>query len=429
MFKVPRIHSFSTTLKVQADKSISHRSVIFSSLAKGISRIKNILRAEDVMNTVQIFRNLGIDIKDEKGILTVKGKGLKGLSEPQQVLNTGNSGTGIRLITGVLSGQPFTSFITGDDSIVQRPMERVITPLSLMGADITGKGANTKAPLCIRSSKTLKGIRYDMPVASAQVKSAILLAGLFAKGKTVITETIPTRDHTERMMKAFGIHLSSTDKKIILDQKGKDFQPHDITVPADISSANFFIILALLFKSSKIILKDVGLNPSRTGILTLLQQCHANIKIKNKRVLDQEERGDIVCEYSPHIKPLKISKAISANVIDEIPILSILASQIEGNSKFRNLEELRHKESDRINAIVTNLRAMGAKIQEFKDGFMIKGKASLKGTTIKSFNDHRIVMSFAIAAQFAQGTTYIDKIESVNTSFPSFFRLLENLNG
>ncbi len=431
MFKVPKLKSFSAKIKVQADKSISHRSIILASLAKGTSEIRNILRADDVLNTVAIFRNLGVHISDHKGILTVKGKGLFGLSEPESVLDTGNSGTGIRLITGVLASQTFTSFITGDASIVQRPMSRIIKPLTLMGADITGKADNTKAPLCIRGlgTGTLKGITYDMPVTSAQVKSAILLAGLSAKGRTIVNETVPTRDHTERMMQSFGINLISSNGKIILDQKRNNFNAHDTTIPGDISSANFFIILSLLSPKSRLTLSDIGLNPSRTGILKVFEQCNARVHIMNRRVINFEERGDIHCEFTPDLKPFKISGTLAVNVIDEIPILSILASQINGVSEFRDLGELRFKESDRIRSIVTYLRAMGVKVVEFKEGFSIKGKTDLKGTAITSFDDHRIVMSFYIAGLLAKGITTIDKRDSVNTSFPHFFKLMEDLHG
>lgn len=424
-----KLKAFKKTIEVPGDKSISHRSIILSSLAKGKTKITNLLKAEDVLHTVEIFKQLGATIRFNGNITTVNGIGLKHLHEPEQILNVGNSGTGLRLITGILAGQTFNSFLTGDQSIVKRPMKRIITPLSKMGALIYGKDQNSKAPLCVVGNSKLKAITYKMPVASAQVKSALLLAGLFVRGQTRIIEPMPSRDHTERMFEYFGLPIKREENVITFNGPASEFEGKSIFVPGDISSANYFIILTLLKKNSTLHIKNVGLNPTRTGLLDVLKSINANIKIKNVKMKNNESLGDLECSYSPDMQPFVIEKEMVPNVIDDIPILAILASQINGESSFYDVNELRYKESDRIKAIVSNLKKIGVKAYETNRGFVVKGGGGkLKPAQIKSFHDHRIVMSFYIAEMvLGLGLTF-DSTESVKTSFPDFFQILRGLN-
>jgi len=414
-------------IKVPGDKSISHRSLIFSSIAKGPSVIKNLLKADDVLHTLNILRNLGVNIIENKNEIIVYGCGKEGLKEPQVVLDTGNSGTGIRLLTGLLAAQPFVSFITGDNSIVQRPMQRIITPLTKMGGKIISKSKG-RAPLCI-IGRDLKGITYKMPVASAQVKSCILIAGLFAKGSTTVIEPVLTRDHTERMMEFFGIDIKRKDLLITLNPPLKDkwFEGKEILIPGDISSAAYFIIAGLIQKKRIITIKDVGINPRRSGFIDLLKSAGAKIYVENIRMWNNEPVANITVEYSPSLRSFEVSGSLVANVIDEIPILAVLSAFIKGRSVFRDVSELRHKESDRIKAIVENLKNIGGSVKELSDGFIIEGGKKLKSGKIKSFDDHRIVMSFSIAGLGIKNRIKIDRVDSVTTSFPEFFTILKEV--
>ncbi|MBM4135684.1 MAG: 3-phosphoshikimate 1-carboxyvinyltransferase [Nitrospira sp.] len=446
---------FKGELAPPPDKSISHRAVFFSSLSKGKSNIKNFLRAEDTMSTLNAFRKLGVEIQEivippplEKGgeggfsgELIVHGKGLYGLKEPFDVINCGNSGTTIRLIAGVLSGNPFFSVLTGDESLRQRPMARVITPLRQMGAEIMARSGDKYPPVVIKGRR-LHAIQYAMPVASAQVKSAVLLAGLYAEGETEVIEPYKSRDHTERMLPALGAEITVEGLHIKI-KGGTELRGTDIYVPGDFSSAAFFIVAALLVPDSEILIKNVGVNPTRTGLLEVLKQMGANIELTNIRDISLnsplithhsslfvgEPVADIYCKGKKELNAIQITKEKIPSLIDEFPILCIAATQATGITTIRGAEELRVKESDRIKAMATELRKMGTEIEEFEDGLSIRGKANLRGTSVESYGDHRIAMALSIAALIADGTTTIHGISSVNISFPGFFEILRRLTG
>jgi len=414
------------------DKSISHRAVIFSSLSKGKSVIRNFLRSEDTMSTLNAFRKLGVEIEEVKGgergfsgDLIINGNGFYGLKEPLNVIDCGNSGTTIRLLSGVLSGNPFFSVLTGDESLRKRPMARVINPLTQMGAEIIARDENRYPPIAIKGRK-LHAIKYTMPVASAQVKSALLLAGLYADGETEITEPVKSRDHTERMLPAFGAEITVDGLRITI-KGGPELEAIDIHVPGDFSSAAFFLAAALLINNSDITIKGVGMNPTRTGLISALKEMGADIEITNRRSVYVEPIADIHCRGSAELKAITIGKEQIPALIDEFPILCVAATQATGITTIRGAEELRVKESDRIKTMANELRKMGAEIEEFEDGLSINGKAALKGTSVESYGDHRIAMAMAIAALIADGTTTIHGISSVNISFPGFFEILRKL--
>ncbi|RJQ40350.1 MAG: 3-phosphoshikimate 1-carboxyvinyltransferase [Nitrospiraceae bacterium] len=415
------------------DKSISHRAVMLASIADGKSIVRNFLRAEDTMSTLNSFRKLGVKIEENRGQgkntkLTIYGKGIHGLKEPASVIDCGNSGTTARLMSGILAGNPFFSALTGDDSLRQRPMARVINPLKEMGAEISARNADKYLPMKIKGGH-LKAINYKMPVASAQVKSCLILAGLYAKGTTAITEPQKSRDHTERMLKAMGANIEVKGLNIRVQGLGnKKLNPVDITIPSDFSSAAFFIAGALIVPDSEILIKNVGMNPTRTGFLKVIKEMGAYIKIENIRDVSGEPVADIHCRATGNLKAAKISGDIMPSLIDEFPILCVLATQAEGVTKIKGAEELRVKESDRIQAMAEGLRKMGAEVKEFKDGLSIKGNAKLKGASIDSYKDHRIAMAFSIAALIASGKTIINGISSVNISFPGFFEMLKKLS-
>ncbi len=421
------------------DKSISHRAVMFASIADGQSIVRNFLMAEDPISTVNAFRSMGIEIKEvlsehlkpqtQNAELIINGKGFYGLKEPFDVINCGNSGTTVRLLSGVLSGNPFFSVLTGDNSLKQRPMARVINPLKEMGAEILSRDNNRYLPIAIRGKK-LKAIDYTMPVASAQVKSCLILAGLYAEGTTIIREPQKSRDHTERMLKSMGAEIESDGN--IIKVKGQGFgvtnlKPIDITVPSDFSSAAFFIAAAIIVPDSELLIKDVCVNPTRTGLLNVIKDMGVDIKIQNMREISGEPVADIYCRSATGLKAIKIDSDIMPSMIDEFPILCVLATQAEGLTEIRGAEELRLKESDRIRAMANELRKMGVDLEEFIDGIVIKGKAILKGAEIESYHDHRIAMSFAIAALISEGTTTINNAECVDISFPGFFEELKRL--
>lgn len=426
MYTAPEFRSpLRGRVRVQGDKSVSHRALILGALGRGPTRVEGLLEAEDVLHTAQILRDLGVAVERRGRIWTVEGRGLRGLSEPANVLDVGNSGTGIRLLAGVLAGQPFTSFITGDASVVRRPMRRIVEPLTRMGARIVSKSGG-RAPLAVTGGR-LRGITYRLPVASAQVKSCLLLAGLFARGRTTVVEPVPTRDHTERMMRHFGLDLERRGDRIVLTPPREDFAGRDLRVPADISSAAFFLVAALLVPGSRVVLKDVGVNPLRAGILEVLAAAGARIAVSGRREWNGEPVADVTVEHTPELRAFTVEGAMVANVIDEIPVLAVAAAAAKGRTVFRDAEELRHKESDRIRAVVGNLRALGAVCEELPDGFVVEGGRRLRGGVVQSHDDHRIVMAFTVAAALAAGRVRIDRTESVATSFPEFFRLLEGL--
>ena len=411
------------TIKIPGDKSISHRAVMFGSLAKGDTEITGFLRGDDCMSTISCFKKLGIDIDVTDDKVIVHGKGLKGLSAPKESLDVGNSGTTIRLISGILSAQNFDSVLNGDASIQKRPMKRVINPLSLMGASIESTN-DGYAPLTIHGSK-LKAIEYTMPVASAQVKSAILLASLFAEGTTVINEPVASRDHTEIMLNYFGADIKN-NKGVITSSPVDELYGRNLEVPGDISSAAFFMVAGLVVPDSHIIIENVGINPTRTGIIDALQAMGGYVKVLNERKSGGELVGDIEVKTS-HLKATTLEGSIIPRMTDEIPVFAVAALCAEGTTYVKDASELKVKESNRIATMSTELGKMGVTITETDDGMIIEGNQKLKGSTVYSHLDHRVAMSCAIAALIAEGNTAITDADCVGISFPDFYDILENL--
>jgi len=407
------------------DKSISHRAVIFSSLSKGRSSIRNFLEADDPRSTIQAFRALGVAIEEKHNDILIEGRGLNGLREPTDVIDCGNSGTTMRLLSGVLAGSRFFSVLNGDHSLRSRPMRRVIDPLTQMGAEIKGRDGNKYPPLAI-IGKALQPIRYSLPVASAQVKSAILLAGLYAEGETELVEPSKSRDHTERMLPAFGAYVK-TDGLNIRIRGGATLKGGELTVPGDFSSAAFFLVGALLIGNSDVTIHGVGVNPTRTGLLHVLEAMGAEIEMNNMRTVSGEPVADIHCKGIQNLKATEVTKAQVPSLIDEFPILCVAATRAEGTTTIRGAEELRVKESDRIRSMATELGKLGVHVEEFSDGLSIEGMSPLKGAELESHGDHRIAMALSIAALIADGSTTLNGISSVNISFPGFFTLLRNL--
>ena len=419
------------TLRVPSDKSISHRAVIIGSLADGEVRVKNWLRSADTLATLDIYRKLGAEIEETKEGLIIKGKGLFSFREPSDVLDAKNSGTTARLTLGVLAAQPFFSVITGDGSLRKRPMLRVSKPLREMGAFIDGREEGNLLPLAVRG-ENLKGISFFNKKASAQVKSALLLAGLHAEGLTEVEEPYLSRDHTERMLQLFEVELTviPTEGGILVKLKGgqRPKGDKDIYVPADPSSTAFFAAAAVLLPGSELVLKDVLINPTRDGFFRKLKEMGANIEYTNVRELSMEPVADIVVKYSPNLKGVKIYPEEVPAMIDELPLLAVVATQAEGETIIEGAAELRVKESDRIRATVENLRKMGAKIEELPDGMAIEGKTPLKGgVKIKTYDDHRIAMAFAIAGLIADKPVVLDNPKCVEISYPQFFEDLKKV--
>ncbi|WP_457569312.1 3-phosphoshikimate 1-carboxyvinyltransferase [Desulfurobacterium sp.] len=424
MYEVKFKGSLKGTLRVPSDKSISHRSIMLGSINDGEVVVKNFLRSEDCLNTLKAFKALGVNIEDDGSLIKIHGKG-KFLKEPFDVLDMGNSGTSIRLISGILAGQPFYSVLTGDRYLRKRPMDRIAVPLRMMGATILGRENGKYPPLTIVGKNPLNGIDYKSPKASAQVKSCILLAGLFTDEEVKVTEPAKSRDHTERMLKAFGVDVKVDGLTVSLGKNRVLKADMEIDVPADISSAAFFMVAAAIVPGSEIVLKDVILNPTRTGILDVMEKMGVNFEIFNKRVVSGEEVGDIKVSYSPDLKATVIEGDIIPRLIDELPVIAVLATQAEGVTLIKDAAELRVKESDRINAVVSNLRNLGVEVEEFEDGMAIKGKATLKGGEVKTFGDHRIAMSFIIAGLISSSSIYIDDIHCISTSYPGFIKDLQ----
>jgi len=422
----------SGDLTVPGDKSISHRATLLGALATGETHIANFLRSADCLATIRCLRGLGITIeedietKEEVGRLVVHGRGLRGLQAPQDVLDCGGSGTTMRLLAGILAGQSFASTLTGNAALRRRPMERIIEPLRRMGATISGADGDRLPPLHIEGA-TLHGMAYHLPVASAQVKSALLLAALYAKGPTLIHEPAPSRDHTERMLQALGVRLEISGLQIMLDPAPtahKPLPPLDIAVPGDLSSAAFFVVAACLLPDSVVRVRDVGVNPTRTGLLDVLRSMGAQIAIENERLVSGEPVADIVARSSG-LHGVMIGGDLVPRMIDEFPILAIAATQAEGITHVRDAAELRVKESDRIAAIVSQLTRLGARIEERSDGFVISGPTPLRGAEVDAQRDHRLAMSLAIAGLVATGRTSIEGAESIPDSFPGFERQLD----
>lgn len=412
------------TITIPGDKSISHRSVMLGSLANGTTHIHGFLTGEDCLSTIACFKKMGIEIELDGTDVTVHGKGLNGLKAPTETLDVGNSGTTLRLMTGILSAQPFSCTVTGDSSIQKRPMDRVEKPLKQMGAEITGQGGEKiLAPLHI-TGHSLKGTHYTLPVASAQVKSAIILAGLYAEGKTVITEPEATRDHTEIMLNHFGADIKRNGNDITVTPV-KELYAKEIFVPGDISSAAYFMVLGAVCPDSDITIKNVGINPTRTGIITVLENMGANITLLNERTVSGEKVADINVKYTPSLKSTTVEGDIIPKLIDEIPVIAVAACFAEGTTVIKDAQELKVKESNRIKTVVNELKKFGADIEETDDGMIIKGKCSLKGAVCDSHNDHRIAMSMAVAGIMAEGSTTIKDSQCVDISFPTFFSLLE----
>ncbi len=409
-----------------SDKSISHRAVILSSLANGRSVVKNFLRAKDTESTMNAFRTLGVEIRDERDTLTIFGKGLYGLSEPSGVIDCGNSGTTIRLVSGVLAGNPFFSVLTGDDSLRTRPMGRVIRPLSQMGAEIMARSGNKYPPVAIKGTK-LRPLRYAMPVASAQVKSSLILAGLYCTEATEITEPTKSRDHTERMLPALGADVKVEGLRVIV-KGGRELSPMEIEVPGDFSSAAFFIVASLLIPKAEITCRNVGTNPTRTGLLEALKMMGADVEMVNPRTIFGEPVADIHCRGKARLKAIRLTEEIIPSLIDEFPVLCVAAAAAEGFTTIRGASELRVKESDRIKAMASELAKMGVKTEEYPDGIGILGTEVLKGAEVESHGDHRIAMAMAVAALAADGPTTIYGSSAVDISFPAFFDALRRLS-
>jgi len=420
-FKVQPGGALLGRIRVPGDKSISHRSIMLGSLAEGVTKISGFLEGEDSLATLNAFRAMGVRIdRPSEGIVMVHGVGMRGLTQPNSPLDLGNSGTSMRLMSGLLAGQSFDVTLTGDASLSKRPMRRVTLPLEAMGAVINTRDGSGMPPLFIYGGHSLMGAHYDMPVASAQVKSSLLLAGLYAQGKTSVMEPAPTRDHTERMLNGFGYEVVRTGNIVSLEGGGC-LTATNIDVPGDISSAAFFLVGAAIAPGSDLLIEHIGVNPTRMGILTLLKKMGADITLLNQRDVGGEPVADIRVKYSL-LRGIKIPKSEVPLAIDEFPALFIAAACAEGATVLTGAEELRVKESDRIQAMADGLAVLGVDAQPQQDGIIIKG-GSYQGGVVESCGDHRIAMSFAIAALRADGEISIKECENVRTSFPGFVSL------
>ena len=408
------------------DKSISHRAIMFSSISKGHNKISNFLMGEDCLSTISCFRKMGVDIQIDGKDVYVKGKGLYGLKRPNDILDVGNSGTTIRLMMGILAGNNFDATLVGDNSIAKRPMKRVTDPLRLMGCNIEGKEDANYTPIKIYGGN-LKSIDYHMPVASAQVKSALILASLYANDTSFIHEKTRSRNHTEIMLKSFGADINVDDLKISINP-AKELFSQDIYVPGDISSAAFIIVSALITKGSEVIIKNVGLNETRTGIIDVVKSMNGNIEIINERLVGGELVGDLLVRYTENLCATTIDKDIIPRLIDEIPVIAVLATQAEGTTIIKDAHELKVKESNRIKAMVDNLKILGADIEELEDGMIIKGKTKLNGGKITTFKDHRIAMAFSTLNLISDEKIILDNEDCINVSFPGYFDIIRSLS-
>lgn len=414
---------------IPGDKSISHRSVMFGAIAKGTTEIANFLQGADCLATIGCFQSMGIDIENTPDRILVHGRGLHGLTKPSGILNTGNSGTTTRLISGILAGQSFSTVLSGDESLNSRPMARIMEPLNSMGARITSINGNNCAPLQIDPG-ALHGFSYESNVASAQVKSAILLAGLYADGETSVTEPVLSRNHTELMLNSFGARVSSrteADGRALASVLPcEELYGQKITVPGDISSAAYFIAAGLLVPGSEILIKNVGINPTRAGLLTVCENMGADITYLSKTSAGGEPVADILVKHSP-LEAVTVEGSIIPTLIDELPMIAVMAAFAEGTTIIRDAAELKVKETNRINTVTENLKAMGADVTPTDDGMVIRGCGTLKGARINSHLDHRIAMAFAIAGLAATGTTVIEGSRCVDVSYPAFFETLDSL--
>ncbi|PGY14015.1 3-phosphoshikimate 1-carboxyvinyltransferase [Bacillus sp. AFS031507] len=418
------INGLNGKITIPGDKSISHRSVMFGSIAYGETKVTNFLPGEDCLSTISCFRKLGVTIEESDNQLRIIGKGFEGLTEPTEVLDVGNSGTTIRLLMGILAGRPFFSSLVGDESIGKRPMTRVTNPLSEIGARIDGRKDGSFTPISIRGGG-LKPVNYHLPVASAQVKSALILAGLQAEGQSIIIEPEETRDHTERMIKKFGGEIHKDNQKIMV-KGGQKLTATSIHVPGDISSAAFFLVAGAVIPDSEIVLKNVGLNPTRTGIIEVMEKMGADLEIVQNEETSFEPFGDLTIKTSS-LKGTVIEGDLIPKLIDEIPIIALLATQAEGTTIIKDAEELKVKETNRIDTVVNELKKLGAKIEATEDGMIIYGKSVLSGGTVSSHGDHRIGMMLAIAALLCKNEAELVNPEAISVSYPNFFAHLNSL--
>ena len=422
--KINKVSNLNGTIVVPADKSITHRAIMLSAVAEGKSFINNYLKSDDCLMTLNAFKQMGVQIEQKENSLIVEGVGINGLKNPIKEIYAGNSGTTTRLLSGVLAGQKFSSTISGDASLSKRPMKRVIEPLSLMGVDIIAKEDNF-LPMTITPKGNLKAINYISKVASAQVKSCILFAGLYADGITTVTEPIKSRDHSERMFKTFGADISVNNLSVSIKKCNKLYS-QEVTVPCDISSAAFFIVAGLIVPNSNIRILNVNINKTRDGILTVLKNMGADIVLNNVKDVSGEPVADIEIKTSK-LCSTSFGKETVPSLIDEIPIIVLAATQAEGKTVISGAKELKVKESNRIHAVASQLNKMGANIEETDDGFIINGPTKLKGATVESFDDHRIAMMLSVAGLIAEGETEIINSDCVKISFANFYEVLKEI--
>ncbi|HEX9079654.1 MAG TPA: 3-phosphoshikimate 1-carboxyvinyltransferase [Desulfuromonadaceae bacterium] len=413
-------------ISVPGDKSISHRSIMMGAIANGVTTVRGFLRGEDNMATMNAFRAMGVTIDDDGETIAIHGRGLHGLQEAADVIDCGNSGTTIRLMTGLLAGQSFFSVLTGDQYLRKRPMKRVVEPLVRMGARILGRNQGSLAPLAIGGG-ALSAIGYESPVASAQVKSAIMLAGLYADGETSVREPSLSRDHSERMFRLFGASLEVFNNGVTV-RGGVELAAQEIRVPGDISSAAFFLVAALITPGSELLIRNVGVNPTRTGVIDILRSMGGSIEMLDEREVSGEPVADLLVRSS-RLKGIDIAGPVVPRAIDEFPVICVAAACAEGRTTVRDARELRVKETDRITAMAANLRRLGVRVDECEDGMDIIGVERLAGGCVESFGDHRIAMSLSVAALVAEGSITVSDTDCVATSFPTFFPLLEKVAG
>ena len=418
-----KIKKIDGRITVPGDKSISHRAVMFASISDGRSVIDGFLFGEDCLSTIACFRQLGIPIHINGSQVVVEGKGMHGLSEPEDILDAGNSGTTMRLMTGILSGQSFLSIMTGDDSLRKRPMDRISVPLKRMGASINGRKGGKLAPLVIEG-KQLTGIDYTLPVSSAQIKSAVLLAGLYADGETTIREDVVSRDHTERMLEFFGANITKNKGKVTI--KPSELKGQNIKVPGDISSAAFFMAAAAAIPGSSLVIEGVGINETRSGIIDVLKEMGAKIHIENITNSGGEEVGDIHIE-GEELKGVNITKEIVPRLIDEIPVIAIIASRAQGITTITGAEELKVKETNRISTMVSEMNKVGIEVKELPDGMEIVGGGNIVGGTVESHGDHRVAMAMAVCGLFAEEPIKVMGNECIDISFPNFEETLKSV--
>jgi 3-phosphoshikimate 1-carboxyvinyltransferase len=424
---VSPVKRIRATITPPGDKSISHRAAMFNAISSGTARVEGFLPSADCLATLRCLRALGVEWRLDGETLEIEGRGLEGLTEPNSVLDCKNSGTSMRLFSGLLSPQPFQSILTGDASLRSRPMSRVIEPLRKMGADISGREKNTRAPLAIRG-RGLKGIRYTMPVASAQVKSAVILASLFAEGQTQVEEPVPTRDHTERMLKTMGADVRFGEGPVVLVSPQKSpLKPLPLRVPGDISSVAPWLVLGAVHPDAEIRISGVCVNPTRTGIIDALTMMGADIILQEERTWGAEPVADLVVRSS-RLQGCQIGGAIIPRLIDEVPLLALAACFAEGSTEIRDASELRVKESDRVSTTAAGLRRLGARIEEKPDGMAVKGVHRLAGTSVSSYGDHRLAVMLGVAGLLATGETVVRNSSVVGVSYPRFWQDLGGIS-